>query len=216
MLIHECLRESPMKRFSILFLSMASVFAVMIGLMACSSPQNPGAANTANPTQSDDAPDQSVEPASDEPMSRPAAPVAKDPFADQACPTPKPIPACDPADTKDLVAAVDIANDVKGFMGKVVRIKDTLLPSTMVCTEMECGPENPCCNSCGGGVGFPALPDIGIDNVQDPGRFSCHSLGCKTCCGIPMDHKELIVTAKVTDQSGFLILAEATVCDPNP
>lgn len=110
--------------------------------------------------------------------------------------------------------------DLNGFLsqreqlvGQEISVLSVLSPGAGLCTEAECGPDDPCCNSCGSAIGFPTVPDVSLEG-SDPNRFSCSGDSCTQCCGIDLnDNGEYIVTGTLTrPMDGQFAVTGAEVC----
>lgn len=104
--------------------------------------------------------------------------------------------------------------DSKRWLNQRVSVQSLLMVGPEMCTQVECPPENPCCNQCGAGVIMAGVRDITLQNMADMNQFSCRSQGCSMCCGVELPRHEVIVTGTLKMRRGFMILEEAQVCDP--
>ena len=73
----------------------------------------------------------------------------------------------------------EVLNRQDLLIDRMVTIRGLLNQTYLYCTEQECEPEQPCCNVCGGGVGF----QIGWDVIHWVGEgLGCSGNNCEVKC----------------------------------
>lgn len=125
------------------------------------------------------------------------------------CPNAAPIPACQ--DVVETLSVNEVLNQWEALDGQTVHVLGPLMTHTAMCTLMECGEENPCCNACGGPLTFDPDTTLG----DDP-RFSCNGDSSRLCCGYAFSPAENVRTSGRigVDRIGGRQLFDAVVCIP--
>ncbi|MFK8002705.1 MAG: hypothetical protein AB8H86_24180 [Polyangiales bacterium] len=128
-----------------------------------------------------------------------------------ACANAVPVPSCESMDVETM-SADELVNQWDSFEGQTVHVLGGLRIDPGMCTLMECGPENPCCNSCGGALSFAR--DVVLDESE--GRFGCEGNSCGLCCGYAVPSQNVRTSGRPgVDAHGYRHLYDAVVCVPS-
>lgn len=140
------------------------------------------------------------------------APASRGCVSETGCPDAKPLPACDDA-VADTITAVELANQWDALDGQTVHVLDRLQVSMEMCTELYCGPEATCCNTCGGHLTFSAIRDLYLG--EGSGAYTCSGDDSGLCCDWQVPDRAARVTGRVgKDAYGFQHLYDPVVCVP--
>lgn len=124
-----------------------------------------------------------------------------------------------PCSSAEHYTAAQLAEDPLAHDGETFVVEAPVY-SWVSCTEMGCPPENPCCNTCGGGYAF-TVGDRHCDIMAPEGEtWECSGDECNVDCvpygyherGDPLEGLELLGTFTVVNQYRCEFRV-TTVCD---
>ena len=113
-----------------------------------------------------------------------------------------------PCSEEALEAAVGVT-EALGLMGtqaEQLRVRGEIRMGAGTCTELECGVEQPCCNSCGAAllvvgppgadpsVGDPAGDRLTLPAMADGTLLDCGGSNCGMCCKVDPLDREVVAT----------------------
>lgn len=178
-----------------------SAFLALVFVLGCRSFGKPP---QAAPADEPDAPISSNDPA--------LAPDTRSCVAEVGCPDAKPIPPCE-GEVDGVISAVDLSNQWDALDGQTVHVVDQLHIHPGLCTDMACGPDVACCNSCGGHLGFMPLRDLYLG--EGPSEYSCTGDDSGICCDLQVPNEPVRVSGRVgKDKYGYQHLSDPVICVP--
>ncbi|HJL17472.1 MAG TPA: hypothetical protein RMH99_17515 [Sandaracinaceae bacterium LLY-WYZ-13_1] len=132
---------------------------------------------------------------------------------DRGCPSQAAVPTCEAA-PGDVVALGELAARGRTLAGQRVAVRGVLRAGSPSCTELECGPDRRCCNTCGAPLMlFPGPAERGSAAAPLATSWGCEGDDTELCCEHAPGPDPVIVVGTLRARGGLHLEAESA-CAP--